>query len=166
VFPRAQYWARFYFSFTSMIYHNCTASSLKLFADGTCLIVTCNSIENLKRKVSEDLENTSSWLNANKLTLNHTKSNIIIVPPKSNISSTNVADTFQRSQISIANDSKYLGVILDKDLSFCSHIKQFQTQLSKSVSILNKVKPFLDTSALLQLYYSIFQSYLQYGIIV
>jgi len=41
--------------------------------------------------------------------------------------------TFQGSQISIANDAKYLGVILDNDLSFRSHIKQLQTKLSKSV---------------------------------
>jgi len=104
---------------------NCTASSLKLYADDTCLIVTGNSIENLKRKVSEDLENISSWLNANKLTLNHTISNIIIVPPKSNTSSTNVADTFQGSQIFVANDAKYLeyldvDLILDKDLFIIS----------------------------------------------
>ena len=51
---------------------------------------------------------------------------------------------------------------MDKDLSFLSHIKKLENKLSKSVGILNEVKPFLNASTLLQLYYSIFYSHLQY----
>ena len=55
---------------------------------------------------------------------------------------------------------------MDKDLSFLSHIKKVENKLSKSVGILNKVKPFLNASTLLQLYCSIFHSYLQFSIIM
>ena len=55
---------------------------------------------------------------------------------------------------------------MDKDLSFLSHIKKLENKLSKSVGILNKVKPFPNASTLLQFYYSIFRSHLQYGIII
>ena len=55
---------------------------------------------------------------------------------------------------------------MDKDLSFLSHIKKLENKLSKSVGISNKVKPFLNASTLLQLYYSTFHSYLQYSIII
>jgi len=46
----------------------------------------------------------------------------MIIPPKSNTSSTNIADTFQGSQISIANDAKYLGVIFIISLTKIYHI--------------------------------------------
>ena len=55
---------------------------------------------------------------------------------------------------------------MDKDLSFVSHIKKLENKLSKSVGILNKVKPFPNASTLLQFYFSIFRSHLQYGIII
>ena len=38
-------------------------------------------------------------------------------------------------------------------------------RLSRSVGILAKVKPFLNTKALLNLYYAIFHLHLQYGLI-
>ena len=69
-------------------------------------------------------------------------------------------------QVSIVNESKYLGIIMDKDLLFLSYIKKLENKLSKSVGILSKVTPFLNASTLLQLYYSIFHSYLRYGIII
>ena len=60
---------------------NCTASSPKLFADDTCLILADPSVQNFKTKISEELQKITNWVNANKLMLNFAKSNIIIVPP-------------------------------------------------------------------------------------
>jgi len=51
-------------------------------------------------------------------------------------------------------------------LTFSSHIKQLEIKLAKSVGILRKGKPFLSANSLQQLYYVIFQSHLQYGLIV
>ena len=55
---------------------------------------------------------------------------------------------------------------MNKDLSFLSHIKKLQNKLSKSESILNEVKPFLNATTPFQLYYFILHSYFQYGIII
>ena len=144
---------------------NCTARSPKLFADDTYLILADPFVQNLKTKISEELQKITNWVNANKLTPNFAKSSIIIVPPKSNV--TKLPDFYNSSdqvKVSIVSESKYLGIILDKDLSFLSHIKKLENKLSKSVGIFNKVKPFLNASILLQLYYSIFNSYRQHGI--
>ena len=66
----------------------------------------------------------------------------------------------------IAKNAKYLGVTFDESLSFNCHIKNLIIKrLSQSVGILAKVKPFLNTKALLNLYYAIFHSHLQYGLI-
>ena len=146
---------------------NCTANSPKLFADDACLILADPSVQNLKTKITKELQKITNWVNANKLTLNFAKSNIIIVSPKSNVNK--LPDFYNSSdelQVAIANESKYLGIVVDKDLSFLYHIKKLVNKLSKSVGILNKVKPFLNAFTLLQLYYSIFHSYFRYGIII
>ena len=98
------------------------ASSPKLFADDTCLILDDPSVQNLETKISEELQKITSWVNANKLTLNFAKYNIIIVPPKSNVN--NLPDFYNSSdelQISIVNESKSLEIVMDKDLSVVSY---------------------------------------------
>ena len=45
------------------------------------------------------------------------------------------------------------------------HIKDLTKRLSRSARILAKVEPFLNTKALVNLYYVIFHSHLQYGLI-
>ena len=56
-------------------------------------------------------------------------------------------------------------MITDK-LSFQPHIKLLEGKLSRSLGILRKVKSFISTSCILQLYYSFFHSHLQYGILL
>ena len=65
----------------------------------------------------------------------------------------------------IVKIAKYSGVTFDESLSFACHIKNLIKRLSRSVEILAKVKPFLNTKALLNLSYGIFHSHLQYGLI-
>ena len=62
-------------------------------------------------------------------------------------------------------NAKYLGVTFDESPSFDCHIKNLIKRLSRSVGILAKVKSFLNTKALLNLYYAIFHLHLQYGLI-
>ena len=61
--------------------------------------------------------------------------------------------------------SKYLGVTFDVNLSFETHINNMARKLSKPVGILSKTKAYLNISALLNLYYVMFHSNLQYGLL-
>ena len=102
------------------------ASSPKLFAEDTCLILDDPSVQNLETKISEELQKITSWVNANKLTLNFAKYNIIL-SPKSNVN--NLPDCYNSSdelQVSIVNESKSLEIVMDKDLSVLSHIKKLE----------------------------------------
>ena len=60
-----------------------------------------------------------------------------------------------------------LSVTFDKYLSFDCHINNLikKGHCDQLIRILAKVKPFLNTKALLNLYYAIFHSHLQYGLI-
>ena len=106
----------------------------------------------------------NKWMITNKLTLNISKSNAIIINSNKNgKSSKNCYNEALR--IMIVKNAEYLGFTFDKSLSFDCHIKNLIKRLSRSVGILTKVKPFLNTKALLNLYCAIFHSHLQYGLI-
>ena len=87
--------------------------------------------------------------------------------PKHNLNNKlKTSSAYANSDLELVSSTKYLGVTIDHSLSFDLHIKNLINKLSKSVGILAKVKPFLSTAAMLTLYYAIFQSYLQYGVLV
>ena len=67
--------------------------------------------------------------------------------------------------IAVADDVKYLGVTFDKKLDFDCHFHNLKKKLSRSVGISAKVKPFLNSKTLLQLYCATFHSHLKYGIL-
>ena len=61
--------------------------------------------------------------------------------------------------------TKYLGVLLDENLSWKPHITYLQKKLSQSVGIIAKMREYLDNTNLLPLYYSFFFSHILYGIL-
>ena len=65
----------------------------------------------------------------------------------------------------ITKCAKYLWVTFDNFVSFDLHINNLAKKLSGSVIILAKLKPYLNSKALLSLYYATFHSHLQYGLI-
>ena len=90
----------------------------------------------------------NKWMIANKLTLNMSKSKVIIINSNKNgKSSKNCYNDVL--PITIVKNAKYLGVPFAESLSFDCHIRNLIKRLSRSVRILAKVKPFLSTKALL-----------------
>ena len=61
---------------------------------------------------------------------------------------------------------KYLGMLLDKNLSFKNHINQIIIKISKTVGMIAKFRHFLPRKTLIQIYNSLIGSYLSYAIAV
>ena len=76
------------------------------------------------------------------------------------------SSAYANSHLGLVSSTKYLGVKIDHCLSFDLHMKNLLNKLSRSVGILVEVKPFLSTAAMPTLYHAIFQSHLQYGVLV
>ena len=60
--------------------------------------------------------------------------------------------------------TKFLGVIIDSDVSWKSQTMYVKNKLMRNLSAINKVKALLSRKSLLKLYFSIFQSHLTYCI--
>ena len=97
------------------------------------------------------------------------KSNVILINAKSNKAcSVLTSETLNNAVLSeflLTKCAKYLGVTFDDSLSFDLHSNDLTKKLSRSVGILVKLKPYLKTKASLSLYYTIFYSLSQYGLI-
>ena len=68
--------------------------------------------------------------------------------------------------ISRVSTVKYLGVLLDDDLTLFSHISHLSLQLMRYSSLFYKLRPFASKETLSMLYYDVIYSRIQYGISV
>ena len=112
------------------------------------------------------LQNLSIWFDSNKLTVNPSKSNFLIVPPKLN-------KPFPQTNIFLNNISilqcisiKYLGLTIDMNLNFDFHISNIAYKISRTVGIMSKIRHYLSETALLKIYYAQIHSNLLYGLII
>ena len=58
--------------------------------------------------------------------------------------------------------TKFLGIGLDSDLKFKTHITHVYSKISKSIGVLNRLKKFVPINIMCKLYYSLIYPYLSY----
>ena len=58
---------------------------------------------------------------------------------------------------------KFLGVMLDKNISWVEHIRTVETKLAKNIGLLYRAKPLLEEKSLKSIYFAYIHSYLNYA---
>ena len=66
--------------------------------------------------------------------------------------------------VNITNTAKYLGILIDDQLSFKCHFNFLEKKLSRSVGIMAKLSYHLPPNALLTLYHSLVHVHLMYAL--
>lgn len=135
-----------------------------LFADDSTISchIPKSSLNNVHLNINTHLVSIDRWLSANKMAINKNKTkymifsnrNVVTLPP------IYIGDGIIQPTVS----TKFLGLIIDCNLSFKSHIDYISGKLSKNLGILYKVQSFLPKRVLLTLYHAIVLPYLTYGI--
>ena len=143
----------------------CQNLSAFMFADDTSLLGHDTDISVLKAKVNDDLVIISSWLNANKLSLNLSKSQFMLFTRK-HFTLTDINITVNNVCIDRVNKVKFLGTIMDDKLNWQEHITYICKKVSKCIGILYKLRQYVDINTAKLLYYTLVYPYLTYCNIV
>jgi len=132
-----------------------------LFADDTTLCSSDVNFSSLVSNVSAELNTVSSWMSANRLSLNVNKTYSLIF---SNCDYNVVLNPiiFNDSFVDIETRGKFLGLIVDNRLTFSEHISSICKKLSKTVGILYSIKDCVPLHLMIQLYYSLAYPYIHY----
>ena len=64
------------------------------------------------------------------------------------------------------NTVKYLGIKIDKNLTWASHVNDVAVKFNKANAMLSKVRHYVDRKTLKMIYHSIFESHLYYSSLV
>ena len=139
----------------------CSDDEYLMYADDTCLIYQDEDLHRLMNYVNGRIETIKQWCNFNKLSLNSTKSEYMII--------TNRHITIPRDTIRINNEAirqsssvKYLGVHLDSKLRFNDQINHVTSKISRISGISFRLKRFFNLGAAKRFYYAFFYSNVTY----
>ena len=121
-----------------------------------------------------ELENISEWFKANKLSLNIKKTNYTLFHRSSTKDELplKLPDLkFANSPLKRQTSIKFLGVMLDENISWKEHIenktvkqqKTVENKLSKNIGLLCKAKQLLDNESLKIIYFPYIHSYFNYA---
>ena len=140
--------------------NNCKFAKPFLFADDTNLLHHSKDHQNLQEELNYDLENISEWLKANRLSLNIKKTHYMVFTKKHGIADINL--NIDGNKIDSVEQTKFLGVIIDKHLNWKNHIALVSGKVARGIGILIKARKYLPKDAILSLYYSFIYPYLTY----
>ena len=111
---------------------------------------------------NSELEKVSSWFIANKLSINIKKTNFMLFKPRQKKCALNQPLLIDGKEIEQVSQTSFLGVIINQNLSWKSHIGCITSKIAKSAGIIYKSKFYLPKQSLLSLYYALVYPYLHY----
>ena len=106
-----------------------------LFADDTNLFYSHNNVKELFRTMNAELSHLNDWFCANKLSLNTDKTKYVLfhkAKSKDNLPLV-LPDLFINDvKIKSENSLKFLGVMIDENLTWKAHVELVEKKISKN----------------------------------
>lgn len=135
-----------------------------LYADDTTIISSDKSIAGLTDKLNNELQNILNWCRNNYLDIHPGKTKYMIFKSSQRQINSLPPLTLGPNLIAVCNSVSFLGVLLDSNLKFSSHINHIKKKTAYGIRALIKARPHFPPEALLSLYFSFIHSHLNYGI--
>ena len=162
---------------------------LILFADDTTLLFSHPDIASKVDTINNELKEICNWFKANKLSVNASKTNYMVLGTQNNTSkfgqlnhndksenlqsnSSSNADNVQLNiilddvSLDRVNSTKFLGVIIDENLTWKKHVDAISKTISRNAGMLTKLKHFVPENILYTLYCTLILPYINYGNII
>ena len=139
---------------------NCLNKSIPtIFADDNNLFFQDDDIDNLVFTINSELREVSSWLIANRLTLNVDKSNIVLFQNKSKLKLDISLNGEKLKQTAFV---KYLGVLIDERLSWDKHIFMITKKIQQGIGMISKIRHGIPSNMLKPLFSFFVTSHVNY----
>ena len=127
-----------------------------LFADDTNIYYESQDLTEIQKTVNKELKKVRKWLDSNRLALNISKTNFVIFHAPRNKPDSQIILKFGKKKISQETCVKFLGLLLDSNLSWKAHITELARKLSRSVGLFYKIRHYASLDILKLLYHGIF----------
>ncbi len=136
-----------------------------MFADDSTIHTNGRTIDELERKLNNDLTKIDTWCDENQMAINVDKTKAMLVTthqkawrlPKQELDIKLKGKTLENVAC-----EKLLGVHLDNRLNWATHIHQVAVKISRNLALLRRIKGFLPIHARKLFYFTHIQPYFDY----
>lgn len=139
--------------------------NFRLFADDTKIFASNSSLNEIQNLISTEIPKVTNWLYANRLSPNITKTKFVLFKARHKTENIDLHVILANATIERAQFAKHLGVIFDSDMSWKSQCKAVTLKISRAIGILFKLKNYVNTNILKNVYFALVYSHLNYGIL-
>ena len=141
-------------------------SAINVYADDTLIYVSDSDIVSAARKLQYEIDSIVNWFRKNKLTLSVEKTFIMFVGSRQRLQSISVFPqlTIYDKVLENKESAKYLGIIIDRHLSWNDQISDICQRLRPKIGIFECLRYFIPFNALINVYKAIIQSTIDYGL--
>ena len=143
----------------------CPGATLCSYADDTSCTVAVNKIEELQEECESQASKLLEYMAINRLACNDDKTHILVIKQGQN-STEEITFKIGESEIKESPDEKLLGAWIKNDLSWSSHLKKLQDELSYRLFKLRRIEQILPKSLLKKVADGIFCSVLRYELAI
>lgn len=136
---------------------------LQLFADDVLLYVTGDNIGDIINNLNIDLAKIKLWSNENNLSINLDKTKFMLLTSKYNNNiDPDTTVKIDDCHIERVSEYKYLGVIIDQNLTFSNHANYILKKISKKIYFFRRISKNLSTWTKLLIYKTIILPHFTY----
>ena len=113
--------------------------NILLLADDTNLYFKHKNVEYLADTINTELCKVSNWIRANKLQLNYEKTHMMVFNSR-NKDTSKLNVFIDGHAVKTVKTTKFLGVSIDDDLKWKTHINEILLKISKTIGVMSKLK--------------------------
>ena len=119
-------------------------------------------IEKLQNQINNEMNQLGKWMNANKLTINQSKSNFSLFTTQKLKSKFKLK--MNNNDITKSDSVKYLGVIIDNKFIWKTHIEHICSEIAGGSWALTRLRKYVSKQTLIKIYYFLIFPHLIYYI--
>ena len=140
-------------------------SPLDMYADDSTIHATGKTVEELETKLNNDLLNVHKWCQENRMAVNAEKTKVMLVTTyqkKTRLETNELRVSLSGIELENVVSEKLLGVVIDNQLSWKTHIDKVAKTVSRNIALLRRIKKYLPHDIRLTFYKTFIQPHLDY----
>ncbi len=139
-----------------------------MLADDTTLLSNGKNIKDIETSLQSGLNDTLEWCSTNRMVLNHgkTKTMALSTRQKNQTTDTTIHLKIKDSPVEQVSEHRVLGVIVDNNLQWQTHITHLSKRLSRNVYLLSQLQHFITDQAKILFFNAHIKSHIDYASVI
>lgn len=130
-----------FLTYTNDMPNTVLTSDINMYADDTEMHCTNKDLAAVEHNLQADLHRVESWMISNRLKFNSKKSVVMLVGSRQKIGDKSIRITINGTQLDQVSVIKYLGVMIDKHLTWDAHTDFVLNRTRNKLASIGRLKP-------------------------